>query len=176
MNPKLTIGIFSLSVAGATFVLLMFAQSSEPGSTIGKDVAAAATSVSPTARAIAVPTGEPQTYEGVKAAVDRIDGSRIDGGAQWDMLTSSGQASMTRDDYAKVINGCPKLLQGETIGVSFDGTSATVQEVDVRGNHYDWHMVYESGHWKHQPSDGAMLWMKLGADKALRVMKNEGVC
>lgn len=36
--------------------------------------------------------------------------------------------------------------------------------------------MYEAGHWKHQPSDGAMHWIVLGADKALSVCKQGDAC
>lgn len=130
------------------------------------------------------PTGEPQTYEGAKAAVDRMDAAaaKHDGATLWDMLTSSGQAAMSKADYIKVTNACPKLVASEhtlSIALNSAGTTATITDAvdqDHGGGTATWSLVYEGGHWKHQPSDGAMQWMSLGADKALTVLRGDGDC
>src|SRR5215469_16576254 len=52
-----------------------------------------------------------------------------DWGAVWDLLTSTGQAAMTRDDYIKVVGGCPKIValpQVTSIVMNAAGTTATV--------------------------------------------------
>jgi len=104
-----------------------------------------------------------------------------DWGAVWDLLTSTGQAAMTRDDYIKVVGGCPKIValpQVTSIVMNAAGTTATVTVTSpvAQGGTYTFNMVYENGHWKHQPSDGAMTRMGLGADKALAALRNNGLC
>lgn len=142
----------------------------------------AAPSSAPSPTPSPTPAGEPKTYDGVKAAVDRLDqaDAKVDGGTAWDMLTAIGQATMSCDDYIKVVAGCPKLVQGTTLSIALNagGTSAavTTSAGAAQGGTYTWQMVYESGHWKHQPSDGAMIWMGLGANKALTMLRNEGAC
>lgn len=97
----------------------------------------------------------------------------------WDLLTASGQATISRDDYAKIVKECPKpFAQTTTVSVALDagGSTATVSATSPVSGQYTWQMVYENGRWKHQPSSGAMDWMKLGAEKALTVIRNEGSC
>jgi hypothetical protein len=130
-----------------------------------------------------VPTVEPKTYDGVMAAMDRMEQAIAthDWGTLWDQLTSTGQAAMTRDDYITVITGCPKIValpQVTSITLAAANTTATVTVTApaAQGGTYTFVMVYEAGHWKHQPSDGAMTWMGLGADKALAALRNNGSC
>lgn len=105
-----------------------------------------------------------------------------DGGTGWDMLTAAGQATMSRDNYVKVVLGCPKLIASNTVlSIALDagGSSAAVKvsaPPAQGGQPFEWSMIYEVGHWKHQPSDGAMNWMRLGADKALTVLRDGGYC
>jgi hypothetical protein len=129
------------------------------------------------------PSSEPETYDGVKAAVDALDAAaaHLDGAALWDMLTSTGQAAMSRADYIKVTKGCPKIVTAtKTLSIALNaaGTTATVtvSAPPAQGGTYTYNMIYENGHWKHQPSDGALEWMGLGADKALATMRNAGAC
>jgi hypothetical protein len=123
------------------------------------------------------------TYDGAKAAVDAASRAAAahDGGTLWDLMTSTGQAAMTRADYVKVINGCPKIVtltQVLSIAMNAAGTTATVtiSAPPQQGGTYTFTMVYEAGHWRRQPSDGAMTWMGLGADKALAALRNAGEC
>lgn len=130
------------------------------------------------------PSGEPRTYDAAKAAVDKMDAAAKagDGATEWDMLTAAGQATMTRDDYIKVVKSCPKLVASNpTLSIALDagGSSATVKAAappEQGGQPYEWKLIYENGHWKHQPSDAAMSWMGLGADKALTMLRNGGYC
>lgn len=128
------------------------------------------------------PTGEPRTYDGVKAAVDRIDTAQqaLDGAALWNMLTATGQATMTQADYVKVVQGCSKLVTGETtlsVALESSGNTATVKVSSPQvPDGYTYSMVYEGGRWKHQPSDKAMEWMGLGAVKALKFLRDGGAC
>jgi hypothetical protein len=126
------------------------------------------------------PSGEPRTYDGVKAAVDRQDKAIADrdGATVWDLLTSTGQAVMSRDDYSKVVVECSKIFTSEktlSIAPNQTMTAATVTATDPAGGTFEWQMVYEQGRWKHQPSDVAMSWMKLGPH-AIDVLKSEGAC
>lgn len=129
------------------------------------------------------PTGEPQTYDGAKAAVDRLDQASAthNGGALWDMLTASGQAAITRADYTKIVAGCPTFAGEKTLSIAMNPTNtiATVTELPAPGqgsDPYTWSLVYENGHWKHQPSDGAMKWMAMGATNAIAYLKQGGAC
>jgi hypothetical protein len=66
-----------------------------------------------------------------------------------------------------------------SIALNAGGNSATVTSAlpaEQGGGSHQWQLVYEAGRWRHQPSDGAMQWMVLGADKALTVLHNDGVC
>lgn len=132
----------------------------------------------------ASPIGDPQTYDGAKAAVDRLTAAIAahDGGTAWDMLTSAGQAAISRADYVKVVRQCPRLFTSEqTLSIALN-TSATIATItatapaDQGGGTITWTMIYERGHWKHQPSDAALKWMSYGADKALSVLRSSGNC
>lgn len=142
--------------------------------------AAAVPAVSPTSS----PAAEPRTYDAAKAAVDKtIAATKArDGGTAWDMLTSAGQAAMSRADYIKVIDACPKFAANDelvSVAMNAAGTTATVTmstPANLGGSTYTWVVVYENGHWRHQPSDSALDWMGMGADKAITVLTNEGSC
>lgn len=143
---------------------------------------AAAVASSPGIPADAGPS-EPQTWDAVKVAADRIDaaGANGDGGGEWDMLTAAGQAAMGRGDYVKVVAGCPGLVRTTTwsIYVDPDATSATVtvRTGPTQSNAYTWeHLVYENGHWRQQPSDGVMAWMHMGVVKALAGLRDNHLC
>lgn len=138
---------------------------------------AAAAPTTPAATA----TAEPRTYEAAKAAVDHLMAleKAHDYGGMWAMLTASGQAAMSRADYIKVVSGCSKMVGSQpalSIALNDAGTVATVKSTDDTGTPYEWQMIYENGHWKHQPSDGAMQWMSLSPDKALSFLRSGGAC
>ena len=160
-------------------LLLLAAGCSPTTTTAAGAPASAATSPTPSRSPSPSPAGEPKTYYGAKAAVDRLAQAAAthDGGTLWDLLTSAGQAAMTRDDYIKVVNGCPKLFAASVLSVAMNaaGTTATVT-VSAPGGRYTFPMIYEAGRWKHQPSDEAIAWMGLGADKALTTLRNAGAC
>lgn len=186
--PAVAAGAVVLAAATAAVTMALTGHSTNPqpaakraapvATTTPASVAASSAAASPSA------SGEPRTYDGAKAAVDKIEaaGKAHDGGTGWDMLTAAGQATMSRSDYIKVVQGCPKLTDSTTvlsIALNAGGSSATVTESvppGFGGQSYEWRMIYEAGHWKHQPSDGAMTWMGLGADKALTVLRNNGQC
>jgi hypothetical protein len=98
------------------------------------------------------------------------------------VLTSTGQAAMSRADYIKVVQQCSRLFTSEqtlSIALNDSGTTATVTSsapADQGGTPFTWTMVYEAGHWKHQPSDSALKWMGYGATKALQVLRAAGNC
>lgn len=127
---------------------------------------------------------EPQTYEGAKAALDRLDKAEATGDAktEWQMLTSIGQATMSESDYTYVTKHCKALMTSEkTLSLSLNDakTIATVTSSiaeDQGGGTATWNLVYENGHWKHQPSDGAMSWMSLSRDKSLALLRSSGSC
>lgn len=164
-------------VVVAAGVLAVAGCSSKPATASHASPAAAQS----TAAAAPSPTGEPRTYEAAKAAVARLTAieKAHDGGAAWDMLTSSGQAAMSRADYIKVTSQCSKMFTSEpalSVALNDAGTVATVKSSDGSGGTFEWQLVYENGHWRHQPSDGAMQWMVLSVDKALALLHNGGVC
>jgi hypothetical protein len=97
-------------------------------------------------------------------------------------MTAAGQATMSRADYVKVTQGCPKLITSNTVlsvGVDAGGSSAivTINAPPAQGGQpYTYRLIYEAGAWKRQPSEAAMSWMGLGADKALTVLRDGGYC
>jgi hypothetical protein len=54
--------------------------------------------------------------------------------------------------------------------------TVTVSAPAAQGGRYTFPMIYEAGHWKHQPSDEALSWMGLGANAALTALRNAGSC
>lgn len=172
----------SYLAAVATGALLATAacSASQPHPTSPPAALASSATAAPTTDAAKL-AAEPRTYEAAKAAVDRMTAleKAHDYGGLWDMLTASGQATMTRADYIKVSSGCSKLVTGQpplSVALNDAGTVATVKTVDSAGSPYEWQMIYENGHWRHQPSDGAMQWMSLSPDKALAFLRSGGAC
>jgi hypothetical protein len=93
-----------------------------------------------------------------------------DWGAVWDMLSGAGRDAMSRSDYVAVVSRCPKVYPNDTvrsITLSGNKTAATITSDSVGGGTYQWTLLYQNSHWRRQPSDGALHWMKLGRSGAL---------
>ena len=120
-------------------------------------------------------TTDPQTYDGVRAVLKKLDTltARHDWGGEWDLMTSTGKREMTRTDYIYVVSHCTSLYTKDTV-LSFSlndaNTVATVTSKSADDTTYTWTLVYEDGHWLHQPSDGALQWMTLSRTKALKYL------
>jgi hypothetical protein len=174
----------TIRVGVVAAVLLAAAGCSTPARPVTAPPPSIAAVASPSPSPSPSPTGEPDTYDGVKAAVDRVEAAYTakDGGTAWDLLTGSGQATMSRADYIKVVQQCSRLFTSEevlSIAMNAAGTTATVTAtapIDQGGGTFTWTMVYEGGHWKHQPSDSALHWMGFGATKALSFLRSAGNC
>ena len=98
------------------------------------------------------------------------------------MLTNSGKQTISRADYIKVVDTCPKLFDDETvIAVSLNhaNTVATVTVAvaeEEGGGTVTSSMIYEDGHWRHKPSDGALTWMSLSATEAIATLTANHGC
>ena len=175
MTPRSTLAPLGVALA---LGLGLGASSKAPTQPTQAVAASAAPSPSPS------PTGEPRTYDGAKAAVDRLNQAVAahDGGTEWDMLTTSGQAAMTRADFIQLTKACGNSAAAEkflSLAMDGSGSTATVTMLPAPGQGsepYIYSMVYENGHWRHQPSDGAMHWMTMGATNAIAYLKAGGAC
>lgn len=177
---------FAAVLAGA--ILLLAGCGNSPSSTASAPVAstapAAAVSAPRSPTPSPLPSAEPQTYEAARAAVSRLDAYAKAKQADqlWDMLTSSGKQTISRADYIKVVDKCPKLFGDETVTAVSLNDANTVATVTVAvaeeegGGTTTFSMIYEDGHWRHQPSDSAMNWMSLSATKAIAALKANDSC
>ncbi|GAA2649404.1 hypothetical protein [Paractinoplanes durhamensis] len=122
---------------------------------------------------------EPKTVEGAKVAAqtvfDRFAGG--DFGGAWDMYTSAGKQSISKDDYIKLNQACSRK------GLAIQLTSARMEGQDkaiviakqlVAAQSYT--MVYENNAWKLEPAKEGLALYKLGAAKAIAAQKKAGTC
>jgi hypothetical protein len=118
------------------------------------------------------PAVEAKTARAARTAIDRerAYAAAGDWGAVWDMLSRAGRDAMSRSDYVAVVSRCPKVYPNDTvrsITLSGNKTAATITSDSVGGGTYQWTLLYQNSHWRRQPSDGALHWMKLGRSGAL---------
>ena len=166
----------SIIVAAACLLTLTgcgWASKPKPAAASVTQPAAASPSIS------ASPVGDPQTYEGAKAALARFDEAtaKRDYKTLWGMLTAFGQSAMSESDFAYVAGHCKAITGDKNISFTLNdaNTIATVTAAPGDGGDtYTWNLVYENGYWKHQPSTGAMQWMSLSRGKALAYLNSYG--
>lgn len=154
-----------------------------PAPAVTITVAPSAT-IAPTPSASPTPT-DPQTYDGAKAAVARMESELVKGndGAFWDDLTASGKLLMSRTDYIWLTAHCKGINTADEpmISISMNdantiGTVTSAIPKSQGGGTFQWQLVYERGHWKHAPSSGLAEWMSLSRSKALAYLEAGGAC
>ncbi|GAA1597301.1 hypothetical protein [Actinoplanes couchii] len=164
-HPIRRLGALTLTLAAT--ITFAAACSEEPEKTPGN--AAAAGAGGP----------EPKTLDGARAAAqtvfDRFSGGDFAGA--WEMYTSAGKQSISKDDYIKLNTACSRK------GLAIQLTSARLEGADkaiviakqlVAAQSYT--MVYETDAWKLEPAKEGLALYKLGAAKAIAAQKKAGTC
>jgi hypothetical protein len=134
----------------------------------------------PTGNAAAAAGGpEPKTVDGARNAAqtvfDRFSGGDFAGA--WEMYTTAGKQSISKDDYVKLNEACSRK------GLSIQLTSARMEGTDkaiviakqlVAAQSYT--MVYEADAWRLEPAKEGLALYKQGAAKAIAAQKKAGTC
>ncbi|WP_430780035.1 hypothetical protein [Actinoplanes sp. G11-F43] len=157
----------ALALAAAATLTFAAACSDEPEETAGNAAAAAAGGP------------EPKTLDGAKAAAqtvfDRFSGGDFAGA--WEMYTSAGKQSISKDDYIKLNTACSrKGLAIQLTSARLEGTDRAVVIAKQLVAAQSYIMVYEQDAWKLEPAKEGLALYKLGAAKAIAAQKKAGTC
>lgn len=98
-------------------------------------------------------------------------------GEAWDLRTDEAKALMSREDYIRLNQECPKLsnFQFQIQKITINGNQAEVR-VTVAGFNASYDFVYENGQWRYDPPADVKADYKLGADQLLAKEKAAGNC
>lgn len=156
----------ALALAAAATITFAAACSDEPEKTGGTDAAAAA-------------GREPKTLTGAKEAAqtvfDRFSGGDFAGA--WEMYTSAGKQSISKDDYIKLNAACSrKGLAIQLTSARLEGTDKAIVIAKQLVAAQSYTMVYEQDAWKLEPAKEGLALYKLGAAKAIAAQKKAGTC
>ncbi|SDT79171.1 hypothetical protein [Actinoplanes derwentensis] len=157
----------ALALAAAATITFAAACSDEPEQTAGN--AAAAVAGGP----------EPKTLQGAKDAAatvfDRFSGGDFAGA--WEMYTSAGKQSISKDDYVKLNTACSrKGLAIQLSSARLEGTDKAIVIAKQLVAAQSYTMVYEQDAWKLEPAKEGLALYKLGAAKAIAAQKKAGTC
>ncbi|MDI6101569.1 hypothetical protein QLQ12_23395 [Actinoplanes sp. NEAU-A12] len=164
--PYRRLGALALAaVATLTFSAACSEESKEPAG----DTAAAAAAGGP----------EQKTLEGAKNAAqtvfDRFSGGDFAGA--WEMYTSAGKQSISKDDYVKLNTACSrKGLAIQLTSARMEGTDKAIVIAKQLVAAQSYVMVYEQDAWKLEPAKEGLALYKMGAEKAIAAQKKAGTC
>ena len=122
---------------------------------------------------------QPKTLEGAKDAAqtvfDRFSGGDFAGA--WEMYTSAGKQSISKDDYVKLNTACSrKGLAIQLTSARMEGTDRAVVIAKQLVAAQSYTMVYEQDAWKLEPAKEGLSLYKMGAEKAIAAQKKAGTC
>ncbi|HWS35356.1 MAG TPA: hypothetical protein VN408_21795 [Actinoplanes sp.] len=122
---------------------------------------------------------EPKTLTGAKDAAqtvfDRFSGGDFAGA--WEMYTSAGKQSISKDDYIKLNAACSrKGLAIQLTSARLEGTDKAIVIAKQLVAAQSYTMVYEQDAWKLEPAKEGLALYKLGAAKAIAAQKKAGTC
>ncbi|WP_328460386.1 hypothetical protein OHA21_29685 [Actinoplanes sp. NBC_00393] len=135
----------------------------------------------PAGNAAAAAQGGPEqkTLDGAKNAAqtvfDRFSGGDFAGA--WEMYTTAGKQSISKDDYVKLNQACSrKGLAIQLTSARMEGTDKAIVIAKQLVAAQSYTMVYEGDAWKLEPAKEGLALYKLGADKAIAAQKKAGTC
>ena len=98
-------------------------------------------------------------------------------GEAWDLRTDEAKALMSREDYIRLNQECPKFsgFQFQIQKITINGNQAEVR-VKIAGFNASYDFIYENGQWRYDPPADVKADYKLGIDQLVAKEKAAGNC